>query len=60
VLPSALFDRRPLAAADVVNRHATRSGDRPMFEPDDAGELGQALAGAEGSVTGGRRGTAIE
>ena len=31
-----------------------------MFEPEEAGELGQALELAEGSVTGARRGAATE
>ena len=54
VQPPALGERRSSI------RHATRSSDRPVFEPGDAGELGQALEQAEGSVTGGRRGTAGE
>ena len=44
----------------LVFRHATRSRDTPMFEPEKAGELGQKLELAEGSVTGARRGAATE
>ena len=54
VQPPALGERRSSI------RHATRSSDRPVFEPSNAGELGQALEQAEGSVTGGRRGPAGE
>ena len=54
VQPPALGERR----GEI--RHATRSSDRPVFEPSNAGELGQGLEQAEGSVTGGRRGTAGE
>ena len=60
------FDKRlvrhagPWRAPPPGFRHATRSGDTPMFEPENAGELGQALEVAEESVTGARRGTAAE
>ena len=36
-------------------RHASRSSDRALFEPENAGELAQALEEAEASMTGTRR-----
>ena len=54
VQPRSLGERRSEIG------HASGGRDKPRFEPSDAGELGQALEGAEASVTGARRGTSGE
>ena len=55
-----LVRSQALGGRRLAIRHASRSRDRPLFEPENAGELGPVLVQAEGSVTGARRGTASE